>query len=190
MSILERFGLKQQGYFLFLARLVQDKNPDFLIKGFIASQHKELKLVIAGNNTADAEYVNSLHRIAEGNEDVIFTGAVYDKDKEELLRNAFVFCLPSTIEGLSIGLLEAMSRKLPIIASDIEANREVLDENEAVWVRPENTNDIKEAIEYCIANPEKLEEYKEVNYRKVVENYTWEKVTQKYLDYLESIGVR
>lgn len=190
MSILERFGLKKQEYFLFLARLVQDKNPDYLIKGFIAAQHMDRQLVIAGNNDAAPQYVEYLKVLAKDCPEVIFTGAVYDKDKDDLLNNAFVFCLPSTIEGLSIGLLEAMSRKLPIIASDIEANKEVLDENEAVWVRPENTNDIKEAIEYCIANPEKLQEYKEVNYRKVVENYTWEKVTQKYLDYLKTIGVK
>lgn len=188
-DVLEKFGLQPHKYFLFMARLVQDKNPDYLIEGFKASRYGDMKLVIAGSNDANPEYVKKLHGITAGNENVVFTGAIYGEEKNAILRNAYVFCIPSTIEGLSIVLLEAMSYKLPVIASDIEANRELLG-NDAVWVRPENVDDISKAVEFCIENKESIEIYKTINYQKVVENYTWDIVAKKYVDYLLSIGVR
>lgn len=186
---LDKFGLQPQKYFLFMARLVQDKNPDYLIEGFKACSYGDMKLVIAGSNDADPAYVERLHKLAEGNESIVFTGAIYGDEKDAILRNAYTFCIPSTIEGLSIVLLEAMSYKLPVIASDIDANRELLD-NEAVWVRPENKEDISKAIEFCINNKDIIEAFKINNFNKVIENYTWDKVAGKYISYLESIGVK
>ena len=188
-TTLEKFGLESQKYFLFMARLVQDKNPDYLIKGFKITDNVGMKLVIAGSNDADKEYVKYLHNLAEDNKNIVFTGAIYGDEKDAILRNAYAFCIPSTIEGLSIVLLEAMSYNLPVIASDIEANRELLG-NDAVWIKPENVEDISNAIEFSIKNVERIKEYKNVNYNKVVESYTWDKVTQKYLKYLNSIGVK
>lgn len=185
-EILKKFGLESRGYFLFMARLVQDKNPDYLINGFKASKNSEMKLVIAGSNDADLRYVEYLRELAVDNDNVIFTGAIYGEEKDAILRNAFAFCIPSTIEGLSIVLLEAMSYKLPVIASDIDANRELLG-NEAVWVRPENANDIAVAIDYCINNKETIDKFRMTNFNKVVENYTWDKVALKYVTYVKSI---
>ena len=189
VATLNKFGLETKRYFLFMARLVQDKNPDFLIKGFKACNHRNFKLVIAGNNDADPQYVDHLHKLADGDKDIVFTDAIYGDEKDAILRNAYTFCIPSTIEGLSIVLLEAMSYKLPVIASDIDANRELLG-NDAVWVKPENSEDISKAIEFCIENKTTIKEFETINYNKVVENYTWDKVAKKYIDYLHSIGVK
>lgn len=186
---LEKYGLNSKEYFLYMGRLVQDKNPDYLIKAFNTCNNGNMKLVIAGANDADKGYVDYLHNIAKGNENVIFTGAIYGDEKDALLRNAYTFCLPSTIEGLSIVLLEAMSYKLPIIASDIAANKEVLEEKDAVWVRPESVDDLKNAIEFCINNPEIIEEVRMRNFNRIKKSYTWEKITDRYLEFWSSIGV-
>ena len=186
---IEKHKLDAKGYFLYMGRLVQDKNPDYLIKAFMASNNRKKKLVIAGANDADKGYVDYLHNIAKGNENVIFTGAIYGDEKDALLRNAYTFCLPSTIEGLSIVLLEAMSYKLPIIASDIDANKEVLEEKDAVWVRPESVDELKDAIEFCINNPEIIEEVRMRNFNRIKKSYTWEKITDRYIAFLESICV-
>lgn len=192
LQILEDMGLQHCKYVLFMARLVQDKNPDFLIRGFKnfkKSSHIDMKLVIAGSNEADFQYVDKLHRLAGNDKSIIFTGAIYGEKKEVILRNAYVFCLPSTIEGLSIGLLEAMSYKLPIIASDIKANRELLGDD-AVWVNPENVDDISDAITFCVENKDIIDGFRSKNFNKVINNYTWDKVAQKYVSYLYSIGAK
>ena len=187
-DILQRHRLEKGKFFLYMGRLVQDKNPDYLIRGFNASAHDGFKLGVAGSNDAMPDYVESLHELGDGHPDVVFTGAVYGADKETLLRNAYAFCIPSTIEGLSIVLLEAMSYRLPVLASDIEANREVLEKDKAVWVRPESAPDIAAAVSYCIGHADALDEMKEYNYRKVADRYTWDKVAKRYVGYVAKIA--
>lgn len=181
-DVLQRFGIIPGKYFLFLARLVQDKNPNDLISAFRRLHPEGYQLVIAGNNPSNLQYVQHLKDLAGNDKAIIFTDAVYGEDKEMLLRNAFAFCIPSTIEGLSISLLEAMSYRLPIIASDIPANREVLEEDKAVWVRPENIDDLVEAYKKMIGGESSWKSVTDYNYRKVYNSYTWEKVARKYIE--------
>lgn len=197
-NILCENSLTKGKYFLFMGRLVQDKNPDYLIRAFMyanlnanldSNLEKRWKLVIAGSNDAMPKYVEQLKNIADKCDDVIFTGAVYAEDKARLLRDAYCFCLPSTIEGLSIVMMEAASYQLPTIASDIDANREFL-KDDAVYVRPENEDDLVKALQYAVAHPDKLEKLKLVNYQKIIDTYTWDKVALRYVDYLHSIGVK
>lgn len=185
-NILSRFSLESKKYFLFLGRLVQDKNPDFLIKAFNNAGIGEMKLVIAGSNDAMPEYVAHLHELAKENESIVFTGAVYGDDKETLLKHAFCFCLPSTIEGLSIALLEAMIRRLPIIASDIEANKEVLHKGNALWVKSESVEDIVCAMKKLSEGNVALGSAIEENHHLVLSQYTWEKVALKYVKAVEN----
>lgn len=187
-DILERFNLETKRFFLYLGRLVQDKNPDYLIEAYKKVLPSGFKLVIAGDNASDSEYVNHLHNISTGIDDIVFTGAVYSEDKESLLKNAYCFCLPSTIEGLSIVMMEAASYKLPVIASDIDANKEFL-KQDAIYVRPENTEDLITAINQSIAKSDFLLKIIDNNYQKLLDYYTWDKVAYKYVKYLNSIGV-
>ncbi len=183
-DILKRFDLTSGRYFLFMGRLVQDKNPDYLIRAFIKSGLCGYKLVIAGDNSAMPEYVKYLHNITD-DPDVVFTGAVYGENKAALLRNAHMFCLPSTIEGLSIALMEAVSYKLPVISSDIQANKELLGEN-AIFVRPENENDLVNAFKKA-DDTSTFAAFIENNFKTLEDNYTWPTVARKYVAYLNGI---
>lgn len=186
-DILHRFNLSPKRYFLFLGRLVQDKNPDCLIKAFKKAKSGGYRLVMAGDNPKNEAYVRHLRSLADIDADIVFTNAVYGDDKETLLDHAAAFCIPSTIEGLSISLLEAMSFRLPIIASDIEANREVLDADQALWVKAEDVDSLAEALRKFISEPDILRSQTESNYKKVCDNYTWPNVARKYINYLSGL---
>ncbi|MCC8071298.1 MAG: glycosyltransferase family 4 protein [Bacteroidales bacterium] len=183
--ILEKYHLETKRYFLYLGRLVQDKNPDYLIKAYNESGIKDYKLVIAGDNEADPNYFNHLHELAADNENVIFTGAVYGDDKECLLQNCYSLCLPSTIEGLSISLLEAMSYGRPVIASDIQANREGLGDN-ALWVEPEDVDTLSAQLLYSLSHKDEMEKMGEKNLTRVKEHFTWPIVVDKYLAFVNN----
>ncbi len=185
-DILSHYGLERNGYFLYLGRLVKDKNPDVLIRAYIASGITGRKLVIAGANDQLPDYVAMLHSLGAGNENVIFTGAVYSKDKETLLRHCFAFCIPSTVEGLAITLLEAMSYAKPCIASDIPSNREGLGDN-AVWVKAEDETGLTEALRYADSNAETLTKAAGENLERVRERFTWERISEAYINYLKTI---
>ena len=186
-NVLERFGLQSKRYFLLLARLTEVKNPHYLISAFKKASHAGYSLVIAGDNNAQPDFVNSLHQLAAGRDDIVFTGAVFGADKEVLLRNAFAFCIPSTSEGLAITLMEAMSRKVPVIASDIPANRELLEKANALWVMPESEADLVKAIELAVDSPEALYGPVENNYQRIANEYTWPSVAKKYVEHIKTI---
>lgn len=186
-NILNKYSLNAKGYYLFLGRLVQDKNPDYLIKAFIkANITTGKKLVIAGSNNQLPDYVAHLHELSIGREDIVFTGDVYGSDKEQLLNSCFAFCLPSTIEGLAITLLEAMSYHKIVIASDIPANREGLGES-GIWCKYENVDDLAEKIKFLEDNYDTVKWQEEANYRRVKDHFQWNKVATKYSDFLKTL---
>ncbi len=126
-QIIKKYGLNGGDYVLFMSRIVPEKGLHTLVKAF-----KEVdigkKLVIAGKGVHTSDYEDRIHKIAGGDERIIFTGVVDGDEKAELYTNAFAYILPSTIEGQSIGLLEAMSYGLTCIVSDIPENVDVLGE--------------------------------------------------------------
>lgn len=63
--MLERFGIIPNNYIVFMGRLVQDKNPDYLIKGFMNSQHGDKQLVICGCAAPRSSYGDYLHMLAK-----------------------------------------------------------------------------------------------------------------------------
>jgi glycosyltransferase involved in cell wall biosynthesis len=131
--IAKRYGLEKNGYVLFLGRLVPEKRVDWLLRAFadprigsVAPGGRRFRLVIAGGSSATDGYVDRLWRDGAGRSDVLFTGAVWGREKEELLANARLVVLPSSLEGYPIVLLEAKSYGICCLASDIAPHREVI----------------------------------------------------------------
>ncbi len=134
-AILKKYNLHNRGYLLFLGRLTKEKRIDWLIKAYNLNL-TDKKLVIAGDNDLDIHYVTFLKKLSKNNSNIIFTGYVDGKAKEVLLQYCFLFILPSSIEGLSLALLEAMSYQRPILASNLPQHRVMLQKTEYLF----NTN--------------------------------------------------
>lgn len=187
-GILARYALSPRKYFLYLGRLSKEKNPDYLIRAFLKGHMGDFKLVIAGANDTAPDYVQSLHSLAANSSDIVFTGAVYGEEKACLLYNCMAFCIPSTTEGLSIALLEAMSYAKPVIASDIDANKEALGDISAnLWVKAEDEDSLSRQIVYCVEHVPEMEKVGLLNRKRAEDFYTWDKTTKKYIDYVNSI---
>jgi glycosyltransferase involved in cell wall biosynthesis len=123
--ITERFALNGGDYALFLGRLVPEKAPDLLLRAF-RTVDTESRLVIAGGSSFTDRYVEELESLAARDPRVLMVGPVQGELLDELYSNAALFVLPSSLEGLALTLLEAASYGLPLVASDIPPNREVI----------------------------------------------------------------
>jgi glycosyltransferase involved in cell wall biosynthesis len=86
----------------------------------------KFRLVIAGSGTHTDEYVQRLKTFAQSDKRIVFVGPRFGAEKVWLLQQARVFVQPSTIEGLSIALLEAMASGCRVLVSDIPENIESL----------------------------------------------------------------
>lgn len=184
-DILEKYGLKGNDYFLYMGRLVQEKNPLHLIEGFIQSGISDKKLVICGNNPHITEYEQSLYEMAKDNTNIIFTGAIFGEDKDVIYRNCFAFCIPSTLEGLPMSLLEAMSYKKIVLASDIPSCREALGDS-GVWVPYEDSKAIADALQKINSNYDELKWQEDANYNRVKDHFSWDNTTRLYIEFISS----
>ena len=116
--ITSRFGLEKDGYILFLGRLVPEKGVHYLIEAFRKTE-TEKRLVIAGGTSDTDDYVCQLHEMAAGDDRILFAGFVQGRLLEELYSNAYLYVLPSDLEGMPLSLLEAMSYGNCCVVSDI-----------------------------------------------------------------------
>ncbi len=118
-------GLGDRPFALFLGRIVPEKQVHLLIDAFSRVQG-DFQLAIAGGSSHSDQYVDTVRRLAAGDERVMLLGSRHGAEKAWLLRNAAVFVQPSTIEGLPIALLEALACDRFTIVSDIPENVEAV----------------------------------------------------------------
>lgn len=110
---------------LFVGRLVPEKRADDLVRAF-AAVPGEARLVIVGGPAYTNRFAARVHDLAARDPRIEVLGAVHGAALDTWWARASVFCLPSTVEGLPLVLLDAAASGVPIVASDIAAHREVL----------------------------------------------------------------
>lgn len=154
-----KHGLRGKDFILFMGRLSPEKRADWLIQAFLEAKDRRpafrgLKLVLAGGSSATDEVVRALRERAAGRPDIISTGYVTGAEKEELLANARLFVLPSSLEGSPIVLLEAQSRGLCCLASDIAPHREAIEsERDGLLFRSDERADLTRSLIRLVEHP-------------------------------------
>ena len=183
--ITEKYGLEKDSYLLFLARLVPEKGLHYLLEAF-KDLNTDKKLVIAGGSSHSDAYVQEIKEIAGANPNVIMTGFVEGNMLSELYSNAYLYILPSDVEGMPLTLLEAMSYGNACIVSDIPENVEAAGEN-AISFPKGDSKALNQALQTCIDKPESIKKYKDSAADFVLSKYNWEKITEQTLDYYDKI---
>ncbi|MBI3027858.1 glycosyltransferase family 4 protein [Candidatus Woesearchaeota archaeon] len=124
-EIIRNYNLQNKRVFLYVGRLATSKRVDLLIKMFKMekNEHPEYKLIIVGKPTFK-RYFKKLLSMAD--EDVIFTGEVYDKDLPAYYAVSDVFVTASQDEGFNLPAVEAQACGKPVVAFDVGSNRELI----------------------------------------------------------------
>ena len=99
------------------------------------------KLVIAGGSSDTDSFMNELKDLAKDDDRIIFTGFVQGQILKELYSNAYVYTLPSDLEGMPLSLLEAMSYGNCCLVSNIPECTEVV-EDKALVFKKSDVNDL------------------------------------------------
>lgn len=178
--ITKQFGLVKDDYILFLGRLVPEKGLKYLIQAF-REVKTEKKLVIAGGTSDTDAFVKELRKFGEDDQRIIFTGFVQGQALEELYSNAYVYTLPSDLEGMPLSLLEAMSYGNCCLVSDIPECAEVV-EDRAVCFQKGDVNDLKNKLQALCDDKLLVSSYKEKAADFICGKYDWHQVTQQTAD--------
>ncbi len=163
----------------YLGRVDPEKNVGDLVEVFqqldLPQDHK---LVVVGNGMDLAR----LRRRAAGDRRIIFRGYVGDlRERVRILRAADIFVLPSSIEGLSLALLEAMSAGTAVIATDVGADAEALRGAGVVVDLDALEQQLPLALRMLIEYPEFRRDLATRARRRAVEDYSLETNTDRLL---------
>ena len=177
--ILEQFGLGKDDYILFLGRLVPEKGLTYLIEAF-QNVRTEKKLVIAGGSSDTDAFASQLREQARNDGRIVFTGFVQGQLLEELYSNAYLYTLPSDLEGMPLSLLEAMSYGNCCLVSDIAECAEVV-EDKALLFRKSDVADLTRKLQFACDHPEMVAAYKAEATDFICGKYNWDDVVEQTL---------
>ena len=174
-EITKQFGLASRDYILFLGRLVPEKGIHYLIEAY-KMLRTDKKLVIVGGTSDTDDYVQQLYAMAGDTPSIIFTGFQQGLAAEELYSNAYLYVLPSDLEGMPLTLLEAMNYGCCCVTSDIGECADVMDGCGFTFPRG-NVEALRETLQDLCDHPDKAETHR-FEARKVVSSkYTWQDIT-------------
>lgn len=183
--LIEKWNLKKHQYYLIVGRLIPDNNADVIVREFIKTRSCR-KLVIVG----DVPYKDEFAQRLKGTEDprLIFTGYVTDQDElAELYHHCFAYFHGHEFGGTNPALLKALAYGCAVLALDTVFSREVLKSGEYGLFFNKSSDSIKNLIQEVEAHPRLLEGFRTRSRRRIEENYTWEKITNQYIQLFESL---
>jgi len=175
--ITKKWGLKKDTYILYVGRLVPEKGLDYLINAFKLTK-TDKKLVIAGGSSDSTEFMENLKILAKNDLRILFTGFVQGDILEELYSNAYIYILPSDLEGMPLSLLEGMSYGNCCLTSDIKECADVV-ENKAILFKKGNIEDLRNKIQMLCDDKRMVQSYKMTAADFICSKYNWDDVVSK-----------
>ena len=178
--IQHKYGLKKDSYILYLGRIVPEKGLRYLIQAF-KQVETDKKLVISGGSSDTNEFMLELKSMAQDDERIIFTGFVQDQTLEELYSNAYIYTLPSDLEGMPLSLLEAMSYGNCCVVSNISECTEVV-QDKAVVFEKSSVLDLKDKLQNLCNDVDLTNAYKKNASEYICNKYNWNDVVKRTLE--------
>ena len=174
---IKAYGLEKDSYILYLGRLVPEKGIRYLITAF-KNVKTDKKLVIAGGASDTDAFAEELKQLEKDDDRIIFTGFVQGRMLDELYSNAYIYTLPSDLEGMPLSLLEAMSYGNCCLVSDIEECASVVEER-AVVFRKSDVNDLTARLQEMCDDAGMVSEYKKNASQFICDKYNWDNVVEE-----------
>ncbi len=195
-KIRELYGVKEEEpMILFLGRLVGVKGVDRLIMAMphVLQKIPKAKLVIVGLGDLQEYLVNLVKTMRI--QDSVKLNFEFISEEERILHYAAcdVAVFPSLYEPFGIVALEAMSMEKPVVvgAAGVSGMREIViccgEEQSGFHINPNNPADIAWGINSALENPEKKKWLGKNGRRRVLEEFTWDKIAERTIEIYEQI---
>jgi len=170
-------GLEDDDFVLLsVGELNENKNTLRLVDAMSEIKNEKVKYLICGQGPLEEEYNKKIAQFGLENR-VKLLG--FRKDIPNILSSVDCFMMPSYREGLSKAMMEAMAYGLPVIASKIRGNVDLVGNNEGgILVSPSKTDEFRDAIEKLSSDAELNEKFRKRN-ELVIKEFSEEKVLKE-----------
>lgn len=173
-------GLSEGTYILFLGRIVPEKGIECLIKAF-KKVKTEKNLVIAGSSSDTNDFLKKMKKLASDDDRIKFIGFVEGNLLHELYTNAYAYVLPSKLEGMPMGLLEAISYGKCCIISNIPENLDIIG-NAGISFKKNDVIDLSNKLDEIISDPHLVKKFGKAAKKVAKSKYDWSIIAQKTLE--------
>lgn len=165
----------------FVGRLAQQKCVHDLVWAFqlLRQTVDDVYLVIAGDGPERDRLADLASRFG-CRDKVIFTG--HWPNSESLLKQVDAFCLPSSFEGMSNSLMEAMLAKVPVAVSNIPANLGLVQHEETGLVFPEGDGpQMAKCLQRLLTNREFADGLAQAAHQKMAREFTLQELVDRHV---------
>jgi glycosyltransferase involved in cell wall biosynthesis len=138
------------------------------------------KLIVLGDLTQHKKYAAEVIALSNGL-DVEFKGMIKEKSLlNAYISNARLFIFPSTIEAMSMMLLEVASLQTPVVCSDIVQNTDIFARDEMLFFQSESEADLAAKITWALANAGEMTAFAEKAFERLKAQYLWSHIAEQY----------
>lgn len=172
-----------------VGRIVYQKGLDLGLHALAQLKNLEWEWSIAG----DGPQMNVLKSLAQElgiSERVKFLGWQSREELTQWYHHSNLFLFPSRHEGMPNAVLEAMSSGLPVVATKIAGNEElVLDGVTGLLVNAEDVDSLRDGLRRLIVEEKMRMQMGQASRQRVEKEYSWENVARQYSDILQTLVV-
>lgn len=171
---------------LFVGRVVFQKGLDLLLNALAGLQESSWELEIVGDGPRVEQLKEQAARLRMEKR-VKFSGWLTREDLPTAYQRSTLFVYPSRHEGMPNAVLEAMASGLPVLATRIAGNEELVSQETGVLVPAEDGEALGEALAGLMPNASLRQQMGNAARKRVEANYSWRKVAQAYLDLMNTV---
>jgi len=179
----EKYGFGNKKIVVFVGRLSEEKGIEFLIQAFKNLNIQEKYLLVLGEGPLKEKLISYAENLDISGK-INFWG--FCEDVSDYLKMSDLFVLSSISEGLSNALLEAMVTGLPVVATRVSGNMDVIEDGvNGFLVEPGSPEALASAMKKILDDENLGRKMGEANRKKIVENYSIDKVVERYIELYE-----
>lgn len=170
-------GLEPGKFHLVVARFEPENHVDVIVQGFSESG-ANFPLIVVGSAPYAAAYTRKVEEIADADPRIRLLGGIWDQELlDQLYSNALTYAHGHSVGGTNPSLLRAMGGATPVLAYDVEFNRDVLGEDGLFFNSPAT---LREQIDSAEHHASQLEKIGQRLQRRAEQNYNWDDVADSY----------
>lgn len=186
INTLQKYQLTSDNYILFVGRLVPENNVHHLIKAYKMIK-TDKKLVIIGDAPYADTYKSYLKKLAESDNNIIFTGYVFGEDYKCIMRNTYMFVLASEVGGTHPVLIEALAAGNAVIVNNIPSSIEVIADAGISYDGNMAEHALADKIRLLLEDKELHASLRQKSKKRITAMYLWDKVIDDYIKLFDSL---